>query len=949
MTSIERVMAAAKFEKTDRIPVIPEVAGVAARIHGRSVKDYVQDGEVLAECQLAAQALLGYDTVIALADLCVEAEAIGCETVFPDDNYPHIIKPVMNSIEELGNLSIPDPKEAGRMPEIIKAVEIMKDRCHGKVPVVAHSLGPITIASRIMDIEKMLYLIVDAPDDFRKLLAFTKAVSIRFIECLIDAGADSIIMFDPSASPAVLPERIFMEFEFRNIQDIFRFIKGRNSEIITWYSVAGATQGVIKDLELASIDILTVDYLVPQGVAFDISSSLCFNGNIKPFSFVNGSAEELYKTSYTLLKNSLERGGFIIGSGCEVPSDAKPENIGTMVKASIDVARDFTVYGHEENANKCITFFPSQKKIYVEKNTILIDAATSADISIPHLCYKSGGCGECLVRVENHDLEYSKKEKIILEAEQIKRGYRLACQLNITSDISVFVPPESRITNDCRIYKKDFFNCSIEKLIKDYPLSKDIEVICIPQGLENKSTPEECLPENVFELCNENMEKFAKRVKTGKEFYVTQERTRNKVLSVSSSNECFGAAVDVGTTTIAVYLYDMQTAEIIESASLLNPQRYLGDNIITRSEQYMKDEKIRDKLRYNIISGINRIMLILTQNLGISVEHIYKVSIVGNSIMHHMFLNLELDQLVKSKFKPVFSADYSYENKESDYGLSVNKNSMISCLPLLCGLIGSDITAGVLACGLHKSDKMTLFIDIGTNAEIILGNENKILATSVAAGPAFEQSHVSGGRLAGAGAIHSVNISKDYEVEYKTIGGGRPSGFCGTAIIDVIASMIRVGLIDERGHFVENKNCANLFENDYILVPKQETAFFKPIVISNKDVQEVQKAKGAIMAGIKIIMKEYGITVNEIDRFVLTGAFGMRINIENAIRMGMFPDIPNEKVDFMPNAAGIGAALYMLSEKARDETVTFLEKITHINVANSPDFNNIFIDSMFLL
>jgi len=625
-----------------------------------------------------------------------------------------------------------------------------------------------------------------------------------------------------------------MEFEFENIQDIFKFVKGRNSEIITWYSVAGATQGVIKDLEFASIDILTVDYLVSQVVAFDISQNLCFNGNIKPLSFVNDSAEGVYKTSYKLLKNSLERGGFILGSGCEIPYNSKPENISAMVKASIDIAKDFKVYGHSENSKKCITFFPSQKKVYAEKNTILIDAASSADISIPHLCYKSGGCGECLVIVENNGLEYSQKEQVILGPEQMEGGYRLACQLNVTSDMSVFVPPESRITIDSRIYKKDFFNSSIDEFTKDYPVSKDIEVICVPKELENKSTPEECTPEGILKLCDEDMEKFVKHIKTGKSFYITQDKIRKKVLGITSSNECFGAAVDIGTTTIAVYLYDIQTGKITESASLLNPQRYLGDNIITRSEQYMKDKKVRDKLRYNIISGINRILLMLTQNLGISVDHIYKVSIAGNSIMHHMLLNLELEQLVKSKFIPVISDEYSYVNAESDYELSVNKNSVVSCLPLLGGLIGSDITAGVLTCGLHKSDKVTLFIDIGTNAEIVLGNKNKILATSVAAGPAFEQSHISGGRLAGLGVIHSVNIDKNYNVNYKTIGKGRPTGFCGTAIIDIIASMIRVGLINERGHFVENKDCPNLFENNYILVPKQETAFFKPIVVSNR-------------------------------------------------------------------------------------------------------------------
>ena len=951
MNPLERVKATLLCERTDRIPVIPEVAAVTARLRGKSVREYVSNGEVLAECQLAAQETFQYDAVIAFADLCVEAEAIGCELVFPADNYPHVKRPAIQSIEGLSALSVPNPLKDGRMPELIKAVHILKDKSLGRIPVVAHALGPLTIASRIMDIEKMLYMIVDEPDNFKKLLAFTLEVALVFIRHLLAAGADCIIMFNPSASPAVLPAKIFKEFELPNLKKIFSFIKEFSPEAITWYSVAGAVQDIIKELEDANIDIMTIDYLVPLDVAFGISSSLCFNGNIKSISFVNEKPEEIFSQSTALLQTSLERGRFILGSGCEVPPNARLDTIQALVNASIDVSRNFKVYGNGVEATKCVSIFPFQRKVHVHEGIDVIEAAAQAGVQIPNLCNKAGVCGSCIIQVGKAvPGDYSRKESIVLTPEQKEKNYRFACKVKVASDMEIFVPRESRIKNEYRVYQKDHAQ---ESIGDQYGLNPSICAIKMPhrQKTDDKHTDLEIIQKavgNHTEFFHSELKKLPDMVRHGKEFYGIIDTEKGRALDLCHSREILGVAVDVGTTTIAIYLHDLETGKIITSGSLLNPQFHFGDNIMTRAERYLCGTAERTELRNSLIKGINTLLLKITQEKGISYSHIYKMVVVGNSVMHHIFLDMDLQYLVRAPFTPVFSSAYTYVNKDKGGGqkLTMNENGLVVCPPLLNGFVGSDAVAGILASGLYRSEEPVLLVDLGTNGEIVLGNKEKILVTSAAAGPAFERFSAMSGKLAASGAIYRVDIDEDFHVIYKTFDNKKPTGLCGSAIVDTIAAFLRLGIIDRRGRFVRNPRCNSLRDSGYILIPRQDTAIFQPMVITARDIEEVQKAKGGIMAGIAIIMREYGITPKGLGKVVLTGGFGMNVNMDNAIRIGLIPEFPVEKAGFISNAAGVGARLYLLYKDAVRDVEEIAGKIRHINVANDAAFNNIFIDAM---
>ncbi len=952
MTSYERLRATIDKQKTDRIPVIPEVGGVTSRVIGKDVIDYVKSGRVIADSQIAAQEKFGYDAVIAFADLSVEAEAIGCELSFSKNNYPYVKKTVLLSGDDVSDLPVPTPLSSGRMPEIIKAVEIMKEHYKGRVPVVAHALAPLTIASRIMDIEKMLYLIVDEPEKFRNLLNYTRRVALRFIDALIWAGADCIIMFNPSASPAVLPEKIFREFELPNISRIFNHIKQKHPNIITWYSVAGAIQNIIPDLELVEIDIVTIDYLVTLGVAFDKSSTISFNGNIKPLLFTSKSSEEIQAISESLLFDSLGRGGFILGSGCEVPLNARLDNLKALVKSSFEVAKKFREYGTKGKGQKCVTFFPLQKRVYVKSGACLLDASSLADVTIPHLCYKSGTCGACVVQVLSGDTTaYTSKEELVLSKSEKERGLRLACQVNIISDTEVYTPKESWVKAECDVYKKDLLVDPIDSFFGLYPVNSGISVFAVSTDNQDKAKPRfERVIDVLGSGVNIPMEFLYKLSdKDGlASFSCIVSEQKNSVLDVTTEGKAYGVALDIGTTTIAAYIHDIRTGEFIKSCSALNPQRAFGDNVLTRAEQYIKGIKNRSRLQSQLFSGINKVILKATQDAGIDYKNIYKLVVVANSVMHHIFLRLALDDLVKAPFVPLVSSAYSFfqHHASAHKMIAVNNNALVSCPPLVGGFIGSDIVAGILASGLHCSDELVLLVDLGTNGEMVLGNKDRIIATSVSAGPAFENSHISSGKMAGSSAIYRVYIDENYKATYKTINAGKPSGFCGTAVIDVIASLLRLGVIDKRGHFVD-VNIPNLLNDKYVVIPKQETAFFKPIIITLKDIEEVQKAKGAIMAGITLLLKEFGVSGEDVDRVILTGGFGMTIDVENAVRIGMLPKSMESKVEFVQNAAGIGARLCLLSKKAEESVKRISDTVKYINVAGFEEFNNAFIDSMF--
>jgi uroporphyrinogen decarboxylase len=333
MNSMERIQAALDFGKPDRVPVIAQVFGHAAALAGVSLGDYVRDGELLARCQLQALERYGYDTVFALMDTSVETEAVGSTLTYPPDRYPHVHAYALSGADTLDGLAVPDPRRAGRMPELLKAARRLRQEVGDTVLVVGCVSGPMTVAVQLLGMETALYLAIDHPERFADLLDYAAQVAIRFAAAQIEAGAHLPIVFDPCASPEVVPPQFFREFELPRLHKLFSALKAAGAAA-NWLHIAGPVAPILPLYPRCGVEIANFDYCVSAQEAQEALPHTCLDGNIKPLSFVDAAPETIAEAASRLLQSFASRGGFILSSGCEIPPEAKPENVAAMVAAA---------------------------------------------------------------------------------------------------------------------------------------------------------------------------------------------------------------------------------------------------------------------------------------------------------------------------------------------------------------------------------------------------------------------------------------------------------------------------------------------------------------------------------------------------------------------------------------------------------------------------------------
>jgi len=333
MNSIERIKAAVDFKTTDRVPVIAQIFGHAATLAGVDLRDYVQDGVLLARCQIQALERYDYDAVFALMDVSVETEAVGSKLNYRANQYPDIKAYALSSGADIGSLSIPNPQKAARMPELLKAVKRLRQEVGNDVLVVGCVVGPMTLTTQLLGIETALYLAIDEPERFMDLLNFATEVVIQFGIAQIEAGAHLPIVFDPSSSPAVIPPQFYREFVLPRLERLFSKLK-QTGALANWLHTAGPTEALLPFYPLAGVDIANFDYCVTPSDALQAIPRTCLNGNIKSLSFIDETPEMIEKESSKLLDRFADRGGFILSSGCEIPPESKPENIAAMVSAT---------------------------------------------------------------------------------------------------------------------------------------------------------------------------------------------------------------------------------------------------------------------------------------------------------------------------------------------------------------------------------------------------------------------------------------------------------------------------------------------------------------------------------------------------------------------------------------------------------------------------------------
>lgn len=415
-----------------------------------------------------------------------------------------------------------------------------------------------------------------------------------------------------------------------------------------------------------------------------------------------------------------------------------------------------------------------------------------------------------------------------------------------------------------------------------------------------------------------------------------------------ATNLFYGIAVDIGTSKIACHLVEMSTGVSLCIESEENPQVAHGEDVMSRITYAMRGENNTSRLSAMLHGSINRLVAQACQMANIEPEEIYEGVIVGNTLMHHLFLGLNPSPLANAPFKPVMEEPVSVT--ASEYDIDISNAGVLYLPPPLAGFVGSDAISDLLASGAYESREKCILIDIGTNTEVFVGDYSGFDACSCASGPAFEGAHITNGVKAVPGAIEHLSIDpKNFQIIYETIGVLEPIGLCGSAIIDVIAEMWESKLLDDVGRFQSQNGPPNLWtDKGFLLVPFEDTATSSDITIHQSDVEEVLKAKAAIHAAISIMLNRHEIAEEEISRVFIAGDFGSNIDPCNAIGIGMLPRVEPDIVEFRGNTALQGAKMQLLSREARRTAIDLKEKIKYHELSLDPQFDREYINSLFI-
>jgi uncharacterized 2Fe-2S/4Fe-4S cluster protein (DUF4445 family) len=656
-----------------------------------------------------------------------------------------------------------------------------------------------------------------------------------------------------------------------------------------------------------------------------------------------------------------------------------------------------------------VIFQPSGRRGEVRKGISIVEASRELGVDIEVLCGEKRVCGKCKVRVEEGFFEkfgiqsslknvssWQEEEGKFINEQQRREGYRLGCCAQIQGDVLVFVPEESRAGK--QVVSKAARDIAIEKnpAVKLYTVevsapcfeepTGDFERVCDAlekeHGLKNLSIDIHALrdlPNTLREgkwtvTVSVWMDKEIVRVRPG--------RAENH----------FGIAIDIGTTTVAGYFCNLRTMEVVDTQSLMNPQCKYGEDVMSRITYHMMNPGGLKRMSEDITEGLNTIIRQAVQSthppkkkikkedgeetleewievpeegkeyLRLSVEDVEDVTVVCNTAMHHIFLQLDPEHVGLAPFPPVVHR--GLDIRARDLGLEINKGSYVHVLPNEAGFVGADNVGVLIAEEPYKKDEIQLIIDIGTNGELVLGNKDKLISSSCATGPAFEGAQLAFGMRAAPGAIERIKIDPEtHEVDYKVIGRDawkayskpeemKTKGICGSGILDVLAELYRSGVLVKSGRFNPKQKSKRYRQNadnkqgEFVIAWAEETSIGKDVVITQKDIRQIQLAKGALYCGCKLMMRR--MNVEKLDKVKIAGAFGTHVDREKALIMGLFPDCDLEKIISVGNAAGDGARAALLNRGKREEANWVARNVEYIELTVEKDFQDQFMEAMYI-
>ena len=621
-----------------------------------------------------------------------------------------------------------------------------------------------------------------------------------------------------------------------------------------------------------------------------------------------------------------------------------------------------------------VTFLPHQKKIKVSSGERLIRAALRAGVHINASCGGEGVCGKCRILVEEGQVTGGISER--LTKEDVERGSRLACLAIVNEDVVVRIPVESSIDKSvmdlqatprrtAKIQHMDF-----EKLKEEGHFSPPVDKIFLkltpPDPLNNVPDVTRLVEhlkadagERSLEVTLSVIRKISNVIRED-DFNVTATLMRpvraggkSNVVNVQPGDHTaanYAIAMDIGTTTIYGQLVDLATAKCLAEAGDFNAQISYGEDVITRIVYAEKGDGL-EKLQKVVLETINSVLEKIFKKAEINRDDVSTITLSGNTTMTQLLLKVEPRFIRRSPYVPSASLYPPVTAKE--IGIDINEHAIALIYPQVSSFVGGDIVAGVMGSGMYKEEKLTLFLDIGTNAELVIGNKDWLACTACSAGPAFEGGGVEFGMRAAKGAIEDFSMNPvSFEPMVFTIGDVRPKGICGSGLITIAAVLFETGVINNRGKFNRELGTSRIRKNndvwEYVVSWKDETQLERDISITESDLDNLIRAKGAIYSGCMTLLKEVGLTMDDVERIILAGGFGSYIDLEKAMIIGLLPEIDADKVVYIGNGSLMGARMSSLTNSIRRDVFSVTQMMTNFELSETPSYMDNYIAAMFL-
>ena len=589
-----------------------------------------------------------------------------------------------------------------------------------------------------------------------------------------------------------------------------------------------------------------------------------------------------------------------------------------------------------------VRYQPFDKTTRVPPGTTLFSAAHWIGLPIDSTCGGRGTCGKCKVQVLEGGAEITTADRKQLRPGELEAGWRLSCQAKVYEDTTVSVPELLRVPKAATM--------GVNRLVLLDPNVRKVYVELTEPSLEDQRSDVERLRDALtaegFDMKSDlRVLRSLPDILRAAEFKVTAVLGGDQLIAVEPDDtreQSYGVAFDLGTTTVVGTLMNLRTGMAEAVRSTLNGQAPFGADVISRISHGMQGDEAKDELREAIQRTMNGILAELYEAAGVDRNRLYEMVIVGNATMLHLLLGIDATPISMMPFTPAFREPLYLPAR--DVGLDIHPAGYVQTLPVIGAYVGADIVAGVIATGLAREDKLRVFVDVGTNGEIVLGSVKRVLCTAAPAGPAFEGSQIRCGMRATDGAIEGVTLTD--HVELQVIGGDiPPKGICGSGLVDTVAQLRLAGLLDAGGKMRSREEVPEHPLSDRLITVDGVRGFLlaENVYLNQRDVRELQFGKGSIATGIKVLMDVMGVTAADLDEVLLGGSFGSYLNPESAKIIGLVPPVDVDRILSVGNTAGEGAKMSLLSFRERQVAFELPEKIEYVELSGRSDFNDSFV------